>query len=454
MQSFFSPSAVAIVGASSKPGKIGYEIVKNVSASHKGSIFPVNPTQSEILGWKCYSRISAIQQPVDLAIVVVPPEVSVSVVEECGQHGVGSVVVVSGGFRESGNTQLQEKLVTIAKKYGVRIIGPNCIGIFNGVTGFNTFFQTQIDLPGPGQVAILTQSGALGISVLEWLAYARVGVSKFVSFGNKADIDEIDLLRFLENDPETQVIGIYMEWLTKGPEFLEVVRRMSKKKPMVVMKAGQTQLGARVAKSHTGSMSSDDRVFSGAMRQVGCLVAESYEEFFDILRILSTQPLPPGGRVGFVTNGAGPCVLAADHIYHSRFLSLAAFQKNTLSYFHQNLPGFSIVSNPLDLTGSATGKHYQMALSRMAEDKNVDIIMPFFVFQDTPIVNTLDQLYTGLLEVKEYGKPLIVVSTGGHFTECQGEKLARMGIPQIQDPIRAIGALDKILGYQHWKNRH
>ncbi len=453
MQSFFSPSAVAIVGASSKPGKIGYEIVKNVKASHTGAIFPVNPTQSNILGCKCYPRVSAIPEPVDLAIVVVPPKASVSVVEECGQHGIESVVVVSGGFRESGNTQLQEELVDIAKKYGIRVIGPNCIGIFNGVTGFNTFFQTQIDLPGPGQVAILTQSGALGISILEWLAYAQVGISKFVSFGNKADIDEIDLLRFLETDPETQVIGLYMEWLTKGPEFLEIIRRMSKKKPVVVIKAGQTQLGAQVAKSHTGSMSSDDRVFFGAMRQVGCLVAESYEEFFDILRILSTQPLPLGGRVGFVTNGAGPCVLAADHIHQSRFLSLAALQENTMSDLRGNLPGFSIVSNPLDLTGSATGQHYKMALLGMAQDKNVDILMPFFVFQDTPIVNTLDQLYTGLLEVQKYNKPLVAVSTGGHFTERQGEKLARMGIPQIQDPIRAIGALDKILGYQHWKNR-
>jgi len=454
MRSFFSPSAVAIVGASSKPGKIGYEIVKNVKASHRGAIFPVNPAQSDILGVKCYPCISAIVEPVDLAIVAVPPDASVSVVEECGRHGIRSVVVVSGGFRESGNTQLQEDVVAVAQKYGIRVIGPNCIGIFNGVTGFNTFFQTQIDLPGPGQVAILTQSGALGISILEWLAYAQVGVSKFVSFGNKADIDEIDLLRFLETDPETQVIGIYMEWLTKGPEFLEVIRRMSTKKPVVVIKAGQTQLGARVAKSHTGSMSSDDRVFTGALRQVGCLVAESYEEFFDILRILSTQPLPLGGRVGFVTNGAGPCVLAADHIHHSHFLSLAAFHDKTLSDLCRNLPGFSIISNPLDLTGSATGQHYKTALSHMSLDKNVDILMPFFVFQDTPIVNTLEELYTGLLEVQKSQKPLIAVSTGGHFTECQGKKLAKMGIPQIQDPMRAIEALDKILGYQYWKNRH
>jgi len=453
MQSFFSPSAVAIVGASSKPGKIGYEIVKNVSTSHMGALFPVNPIQSDILGWKCYPCVSAIPQPVDLAIVVVPPEAVVPVVEECGQQGIGSVVVVSGGFQESGNTQLQEDLVEIGKKYGIRIIGPNCIGIFNGVTGFHTFFQTQIDLPGPGPVAILTQSGALGISVLEWLAYAQVGVSKFVSFGNKADIDEIDLLRFLEADPDTRVIGIYMEWLAKGPEFLEMARRISKTKPVVVLKAGHTRLGARVARSHTGSMSSDDRVFFGAMKQAGCLVAESYEEFFDILRILSTQPLPLGGRVGFVTNGAGPCVLAADYIHHSRFLSLAKFHTNTLSFLHRVLPGFSIVSNPLDLTGSATGQHYQVALSRLARDKTVDILMPFFVFQDTPIVNTLDELYAGLLEVQGYGKPLVAVSTGGHFTECQGEKLAGMGIPQIQDPLRAIGALDKILGYQDWKNR-
>jgi acetyl coenzyme A synthetase (ADP forming)-like protein len=454
MKSFFSPSTVAIVGASATPGKIGYEIVKNIKESHKGTIFPVNPAQSNILGWKCYPQISSIPQPVDLAIVVVPPRVSVSVLEECGQKKITSVVVVSGGFRESGNSQLQEKLVTIAKKYDMRIIGPNCIGIFNGVTGLNTFFQTQIDLPGPGKVSIMTQSGALGISLLEWLAHARVGISKFVSFGNKADIDEIDVLNFLKSDPHTHIVGIYMEWLAKGPEFLEMIKKITRNKPVVILKAGKTQLGAQVAQSHTGSMSRDDRVFSGAMRQAGCLEAESYEELFDILQILSKQPLPRGGRIGFVTNGAGPCVLAADHIQYSRFLSLAQFQKNTLSDLKRKLPGFSLVSNPLDLTGSATAQHYRVVLSRLAEDSNVDILMPFFVFQDTPLVNTLDQLYESLKELQDYSKPIIVVSTGGHFTECQGERLAGIGIPQIQDPSRAIGALDKILGYHHWKTRH
>ena len=192
MDTFFTPASVAIVGASSTPGKIGYEILANVLASHTGDVFPVNPNAREILGKPSYPTLLDIEKPVDLAILVVPPDAAHQVILQCAEKGVKSVVIVSGGFQEVGQKSLQQKIVEVARKDNVRIIGPNCIGILNGQTGFNTFFQTKIDKPGPGNVAILTQSGAFGIAILEWLSHSNVGVSKFVSFGNKSDVDEID----------------------------------------------------------------------------------------------------------------------------------------------------------------------------------------------------------------------------------------------------------------------
>jgi len=370
MRPFFDPEGVAVVGASSHPGKIGYEIVKNVSKVKK--VYPINPHAKEILGIPCYPSISAIDGDVELAIYALPSKHILEVIEECAKKGIKSMVVVSGGFKEVGNEDLERKMVEKAKKNGIRIIGPNCIGVFNAKNGFNTFFQTNFELPSSGNLAILTQSGTFGIGLLEELT-PFTGVSKFVSYGNKADVDEIDMLEYFKHDDETKFVAMYIEGLENGRKFFEKVKEV--KKPVVILKAGRT-------------------------------LADDFEEFIAIISMLAMQPLPRGGRIGMVTNGAGPCVMAADYIYSSRHLELPSLKLNASS-----LPSFAIPSNPIDLTGSATAEHFIMALRELA-NSDIDIILSFFVFQDAPLALTMQAFYDAIEEIKKHEKMLIGVAIG------------------------------------------
>ncbi len=444
MDEFFEPAGVAVVGASSRPGKIGYEILKNVINSCK-EVYPVNPSARQILGKKCYPSVSAIDGRVELAIVAIPSEKILEVVEDCGKKGVKAMVIISGGFKEVGNENLEREMVEAAKSHGIRIIGPNCIGIYNAKNGFNTFFQKNMELPSHGNVAVLTQSGTIGIALLEKFA-GLTGVSKFVSYGNKSDVDEIDMLNYLEKDDDTDVIALYMESVSNGRKFFEGLPG----KPVVILKSGRTRLGERAAASHTGAMATNYSIFKGAARQHGAILADNFEEFYDITRIMAMQPLPGGGGVGMVTNGAGPCVIAADHINESRSLSLPEVKAEKFS----KLPSFAIKANPLDLTGSATAGHFLEGIKAMEKDSSIDIIMPFFVFQDAPLIDSLEELHDGLREMTETAKrsgkplkPIIALGMGGKIVEEQKVKMAEYGIPLLEEPSRAISSLDKITGY-------
>ncbi|MEA2053832.1 MAG: CoA-binding protein [Candidatus Thermoplasmatota archaeon] len=440
MDEFFDPVGVAIVGASSRPGKIGYEILKNVLSSQK-KVYPVNPSAENILGVKCYPSVSSIKERVNLAVVATPSGKILDVVEDCRKKGIRAMVIISGGFKEVGNKEMEEKMVKAAKRHGMRIIGPNCIGIYNAKNGFNTFFQKGMGLPEYGNVAILTQSGTIGIGLLEKFA-GNMGISKFVSYGNRADVDEIDMMKYLEKDDDTDVIAIYMESIKNGRKFFEELPD----KPVIILKSGRTPLGENAAALHTGAMATNYNIFKGAARQYGAVTADSFEEFYDIIRIIATQPLPHGGKVGIITNGAGPCVIAADHIYNSKNLSLPELGRNMIS---EKLPSFAILSNPLDLTGSARAEHFLEGIRAMENDINIDIIMPFFVFQDAPLTDSLNKLYEGVKKL-EHKKPIVAVSIGGG----QEVEMMKHGIPLLEEPVRAIKSLDKIVGYARWKNEN
>jgi len=447
MDEFFDPVGVAVVGASSHPGKIGYEILKNI-AEFREDVYPVNPSAESILGKKCYRSVSEIEGRVDLAVVAVPSEKVLDVVEDCGKKGVRGMVVISGGFREVGNEQIEKEMVSLAGKYGIRIIGPNCIGIYNPKNGLNTFFQKDMELPGAGNVAVLTQSGTIGIGLLENFA-GKVGISKFVSYGNKADVNEMDMLKYLNKDDDTDVIAIYAESIENGRKFMENLPD----KPVVILKSGRTPLGESAATSHTGAMATNYNIFRGAARQYGAIIADDFGEFYDITRIMALQPLPGGGRVGMITNGAGPCVIAADCIYHSKNLTLPELRGEKFS----NLPGFVVMSNPLDLTGSATAEHFLKGIEAMQADEGIDIIMPFFVFQDAPLIESMEELHSGLREMVRYteknrSKPIVAVAIGGKVVREQAKKMAEYGVPLVEEPARAVSSLDKIVGYSRWKN--
>ncbi len=439
MDSFFSPDGVAVVGASASPKKIGHEIFKNVLASAPRA-YPVNPSASEVLGQRCYPSVTDIPGEVDLAVVAVPPLLVPDIVDDCGEKNVPAVVVISGGFREVGNEGLEQEMVDRARRHGIRIVGPNCIGVFNGATGFNTFFQRDMELPGQGPVAVLTQSGTVGIGLLE--TCSDIGISRFVSYGNAADVDERDLLAYLANDSATDVIAMYVEGVEDGRALFKELPS----KPVVMLKAGRTTSGKNAAASHTGAMATSYALFEGAARQHGAIVAESFEGLHDLASLLALQPLPEGGNVAMVTNGAGPCVLAADAIHEARHLELADVDASRL----EGLPSFVIRGNPVDLTGNATAGHFLEGIEALLDVEAVDVVMPFFVFKDVPLLDTLDELYEGLASL-DAGKPVVTVALGSRFVAEQQRRMLQLGIPLLTEPSRAIGALDKLAWYAGWR---
>jgi len=412
MDKFFEPKSVAVIGASAKKGKIGYQILKNILECNV-KVYPINPKRKEILGVKCYKSIEEIDDDIDLAVIAIDAEECIDVIEKCGKKRIKNVVIISGGFKEVGNEDLEKELISIAKKYDVRIIGPNCIGVFNGKNGFNTFFQKNMDLPKFGNVAILTQSGTFGIALLEKLANEGIGVSKFVSYGNKADIDEIELTNYLFNDKETELIAMYIEDI--GRKFFE--REI--KKPIIILKAGRSQLGQRAAMLHTGAMATNYEIFKGACKQKNIIFADNFDEFFGIIKILSMQGLPKGNKIEIITNGAGPSVLSCDFIDMAENLELV---------------------NVNDLTGSATADDYIDAIDK----SKAEIILLVFVFQDAPLAESLEKLYEELEKRKRF---YVALALGGRFVGEQKKRLAELKIPAFEEPSVVITSLNKIVEY-------
>jgi len=415
MDAFFQPKSVAIIGASAKEGKIGYEILKNVSK--KARVFPVNPVRKEIDGIKCYRSVLDIEDSIDLAIIAIAPDKILEAIEECGEKGIKHVVVISGGFKESGNEEIEREMVRVARKYGIRIIGPNCIGTFNGKNGFNTFFQRHMQLPESGNVAILTQSGTFGIGLLEKLAQEDIGVSKFVSYGNKCDVNEVDLIEYLEKDDETEIIAIYAEDFS--PKFFE----MRYEKPIIVLKGGRSEAGKKAARLHTGAMATNYDIFRGVCRQLGIITVDNFAELFSIIKIMSMQPMPKNGKIVIITNGAGPAVVAADLIDEKENLELAEL---------------------IDLTGSATAYDYLNALENVGDD--VGIVSLIFVFHDAPLAATLQKFYEGF---RRKNALYVAIAIGGKFVMEQKERLAELSIPMFDEPSILINALDKVVWFKN-----
>lgn len=412
MEKFFKPRSVALVGASSKKGKIGYEIFKNVIKS-KVKAYPVNPNRKKIFGKKCYKSLDEIKDRIDLAVIAVDADKCIEELEKCGKKGIENIVIISGGFKEIGKIEAEKKIVELGRKYKMRIIGPNCIGVFNSENGFNTFFQRNMDLPKKGNVAIMTQSGTFGIALLEKCATEGIGVTKFVSYGNKADVNEVDLLKYFKNDKKTDIIAIYAEEI--GKDFFEI----KNEKIVIVLKSGRSDLGQKAAFLHTGAMASNYKIFEGACKQRNIIFADDFEEFFGVLKILAMRGLPSGGKVAIVTNGAGPGVMACDFAGGARNIEIAEI---------------------VDLTGSATARDFIEAVEKRRED----IIVLTFVFQDSPLAESLKELYYGL---KKSGKYFIAICMGGRFVEEQKKNLLKLKIPVFEEPRIAINSIDKIVSY-------
>ncbi len=453
MEFFFNPETVAVIGASGKEGKIGYEIMNSLKHT-KVKIYPVNRKENEIMGYRCYGSILDIKDKIDLSIIVLGARDTPKAVEECGKKGVKGIIIISGGFKELSEEGeiIENKIREIAKKYSMRIIGPNCIGVFSSSSGFDTFFQARdaMKRPGPGPVAFLTQSGTYGVTLLELMEENSIGVSKFVSFGNKVDVDEIDMLEYLKNDNDTKIIALYLESFSNARKFAEISKNVSMKKPIVILKAGRNREGTNAAKSHTGAMAENYSIFLGSMKQSGVIVVEDIEEMVDVIKILAKQKEIKEGNVMLITNGAGPCVVTADEIGNSKILKLSKLNNEQIENLKKILPEYSIVSNPLDLTGSATPEWYRKSLEILDGAENMDVLVLYFVIPNAPIYRNINDLFE--LFRKKWKKPVIAVMAGGEFTSKVSKDLEKMNIPVITTARRLVNALEKIVEYSRWKN--
>ena len=449
LESFFKPKTVAVIGVSRQPRKFGHVIFKNFKDSEfKGKVFPVNPKAEAILGTKAYTSVNEIPDEVDLAVIAVPAAIVPSVIDECLSKGVKAAVIISGGFREIGDegAKLEQEIQTKIKGKNLRLIGPNCIGVFDPTSHVDTLFLPTYKLRRPkrGSIAFISQSGAFGSAVLDWAASQEIGISKFISIGNKADVDEVDLLNYLSEDPLTKCITIYVESIDRGRKFLEAASKVLCKKPIVVLKGGVTKAGARAAMSHTGSLAGSAKVYEGAFKGAGVIQALTVDELFDYARALAYQPVPKENGLAIVTNGGGFGVISSDEASRQG-LSLSDFSQATIINVKASLPDYALPHNPLDLVGDADVQRYRVALDAVSADPSVGIILVIVLLQtsfiESDVVDAISEANVAS------GKPIIVCTIGGDFTQILSKMLEDDRIPSYPTPERAVKAISALISY-------
>jgi len=437
LESIFNARSVAVVGASANPEKTGHIILKNIiEGGFEGKIYPVNPKAGEILGFACYPSVTAIDDPVDVVLVVVPSKFVPEVMEEAGKKGVTGAVVISGGFGETGNGELEKQILDIAKEYGTRIIGPNCQG-FNYTPNRLCASWPLVTKSGP--IAVISQSGTVGAAIEMWAQAAEIGISGFVALGNKVDVNEIDLIDVFKEDPNTKVISLYIEGVQNGARFMKSVRSAREKKPIVVLKPGTTPKGARAVQSHTRSIAGRDEIFDAVCRQVGIIRAKSITELFDYSLALAFLEKPKGNRVLIITSSGGSGIIATD-VAEQSGIDVVDLPAGLLAELKGALPPQCVVANPLDLTGDATAERYRTATGIAARCDSIDALL--LIFGD-PIPGASEVV--GELKEKT-GKQIIVAYLGGgEIEEQETMKLHRSGTPVFPTPERAVGALKVLL---------
>jgi len=457
LDSLFYPKSIAVVGASRQPGSVGHSLLANLLMNrYQGVIFPVNPKATSVLGIKCYPRVLEISDDIDLAVIIVPSRAVPQVLDECGEMGIKSAIIISAGFKEIGGKgiELERQVQEIGRKHDIAIIGPNCLGLINTdpLSQMNATFAT--DMPKLGNIGFISQSGALCVAVLNYAKEADVGFSKFISMGNKAGIAENELLSYLQSDPKTDVILMYLEDLVDGREFMRIARRTTssshKPKPIIALKAGRTLPGARAASSHTGSLAGSDRVYDAIFEQSGVLRVETLEELFDYVRGFSSQPLPGGPNVAIVTNSGGPGILATDScIRHG--LNVPPLAGRTLTRLRQVLPRTASLQNPVDLVAEAQAKEYEATLRAVLKDK--DIHSAIVILTSTAFTE-VDKISAAVAKVaKENDKP-VVCCLLGVFDVSKGIKILEMsGIPNFRFPESAARVVSEMAKFTLWLNQ-
>ena len=435
LEAIFAPRTVAVIGASEKQGSVGRAVLWNlISNPFGGTVYPINSNRPNVLGIKAYKDIKSVPDPVDLAVVVTPASTVPGVIRECVDAGVTGAIVISAGFKESGpeGARLEQELLKEARRGGMRVIGPNCVGVMRPYSGMNATFAAQT--ARPGSVGFISQSGALCTAILDWSFRAHVGFSAFVSIGSMLDVGWGDLIDYLGDDPYTKSIVIYMESIGDARSFLSASREVALAKPIIVIKAGRTEAAAKAAASHTGSLTGSDEVLDAAFRRVGVLRVNSISELFDMAEVLSKQPRPKGPRLAILTNAGGPGVLATDALIENKG-ELAPLSAETMAALDAILPAAWSHSNPIDILGDANPKRYASSLEITAKDPNIDglltILTPQAMTDPTATAGDLRQ------HAKISGKPVLASWMGGAAVEAGQQILNQAGIPSYEYPDTA-----------------
>ncbi len=439
LQALFAPRSIAVIGASPDPRRLGYTVLKNLLAgTYTGQIFPINPHAEEILGLPSYPSVLAVPEAIDLAVVAIPRQHILAVVDECGRKGVRGLVIISAGFKEVGGEgrEAERQLLAQVHAYGMRMIGPNSLGVINPYSGLNASFAAL--MPEPGVIALMSQSGAICTAILDWSKASGVGFSHFVSLGNKTDVNEVDLLLAWSHDPRSKVILAYLEDISDGLAFMAAARKATRSKPVVAIKSGTTTAGSRAASFHTGSLAGSETAYECAFAQSGILRAHTVSELFDLAMVFAYQPLIQGNRVAIVTNSGGIGIIAADAVERNGMV-MATFTPATVERLHQDLPESASSYNPIDILGDARSDRYRAAIAATLADAGVDGLIVLLTPQAvTELAETAEAIAD---EASVSHKPVVVSFMGGYSLGPALEVLNQRKIPNYIFPERAVQSL-------------
>jgi acetyltransferase len=449
LDKIFNPQNVAIIGASDAEGSVGYAIVKNFTQmGYTGKVYFVNIRKPEILGVKTYQTVDQIPEPVDLAIIATPAKTVPDVMEECGRAHVKGVIIVSAGFKETGpaGKALEEKILEVAKKYDIRVIGPNCIGIIRPRNNLNATFLDK--MPKPGNVAFLSQSGALGSAILDWAIHENIGFSNFVSVGSMIDVDFGDLIDYFGSDPKTKSILMYVEGITEARKFMSAARHFARTKPIIVVKSGKFAESAKAAASHTGSLSGEDEIYDAAFKRAGVVRVSEIADLFNAAEVLGTQPLPKGPSLAVITNAGGPGVMATDALI-AQGGNLAKLSQKTMDVLNSVLPPFWSKGNPIDVLGDARADRYKAAVEACLNDDNIDGILIVFTQQAVSESVEIAKNIVELVRGKAYQNKTILTSFMGFGAVQEANNILNANnIPTYSTPEQAIKTYMYMYDYQ------
>lgn len=448
----FNPSSIAVIGASRDPKKVGYAVVNNlVRFGYKGDVFPINPAATEILGLKAYPSVSSIGRDVDMAVVSIPARHVAESLKDCAKAKVKAVVVLSAGFKEIGHEgiKLEQEMLKVASDYGIRIMGPNCLGVINTQNDMNASFAA--DMLARGRTALFSQSGALGVAIMDWALDNNFGFSKFISLGNKSDLNEVDFLEYFISDNDTDIILGYIEDVIDGKRFMEVAKRATKVKPVILIKSGGTEAGARAASSHTGALAGSETAFNAAFRQTGVIRSTGIQELFDTALAFSGGKLPKGERLLIITNAGGPGIIAADTSDRLK-IKLPPMTKETIDSISDLLPSNASLYNPVDIIGDATSERYQVVLEKAINDPNVDGLLILLTPQAMTDVDNVANIVINTASRTD--KPIIASFIGGKRVRDAVEQMKQNRIPTFSYPEIAVRAFRRLCDFYTWKNSH